>query len=149
MLILIGVAGFAAASDVPSPTARRTAQREAWTRFHNDHLTLATAVERGVTTALATQVSLRDVTQACATTDRSATLRDLAVSSAIELSGRAITTHAWRCDTKRDDRAAGEICSCVVARLPSELHLMVPSQVHDGWLAPYTGQLALTLPLAQ
>jgi len=104
VLILICVAGFAVASDVPSPSAIRTSQREAWARFHTAHVELANAIERGVTTAIATQVSLREIVQACATTDRSEALRDIAVSAALELDGREITTHAWRCDTA----AAGE-----------------------------------------
>jgi hypothetical protein len=149
VLILIGIAGFAAASDVPSPTARRTAQREAWTRFHNAHPELAIAVERGVISALTTRVSLREVMQACAATDRSTTLRDLPVSSAIELTGRDVSAHAWRCDTPSNDRAASTVCGCVVARLPGELHVILPGQVPEATLAPYDGQLALRLPMAQ
>jgi hypothetical protein len=149
ILILVGVAGFAIASDEPSPTARRNAQREAWLRFHHAHPALATAIEGNVTTALATRVALREVIQACATTNRSNVLRDLPVSSAIEVDGRAIASHAWRCDTAPSDVAASQICSCVVARLPDALHLMVPPQIADDDLASYEGQLALNLPMAR
>jgi hypothetical protein len=147
VLILIGVGGFAAASDVPSPSAIRLSQREAWARFHASHVELATAIEHGVTTAVATQVSLRDIVQACATTDRSEALRDLAVSLAIELHGRNVATHTWRCDAARDDVAASRICGCVVTRLPDELHTIVPAQIADGALASYEGWLALRLDM--
>jgi hypothetical protein len=146
-LILIGIAGFAAASDAPSPTTIRASQREAWTRFRDAHEALAGSIEAGVTTALTTKVSLRDVLEACATTDRSEALRDIAVSAALELHGREITTHAWRCDTPRDDAAAGRICGCVVARLPDEMHTIVSARIADGALAPYDGWLALRLAM--
>jgi hypothetical protein len=147
VLILIGVAGFAAASDAPSPSAIRTAQREAWSRFRDAHAELAGAVEGGVTTALTTKVSLRDVMEACATTDRSEALRDIAVSTALELNGREVTTRAWRCDTARDDLAASRICGCVVARMPDEMHTVVPLRIADRALAPYEGWLALRLAM--
>jgi hypothetical protein len=150
VLILIGIAGFAAASDTPSPTAIRASQREAWTRFRDAHAELAGAiegVEGGVISALANKVSLRDVMEACATTDRSEALRDIAVSAALELNGREITTRAWRCDTARDDVAAGRICGCVVARLPDEMHTIVPSRIPEAELATYDGRLALRLAI--
>jgi len=92
-------------------------------------------------------VSLREIVQACATTDRSEALRDIAVSSAIELRGRDVTTHAWRCDTLRNDVAASRICGCVVTRLPDETHTIVPAQIADRALAPYDGWLALRLEM--
>lgn len=147
VLILIGVAGFAAASDTPSASAIRMSQREAWTRFRDAHQELAGSIEGGVTTALTTQISLRDVMEACATTDRSEALRDIAVSAALELRGRAIAIHAWRCDTAPDDVAAGKICTCVIDRLPDEMHTIVPVRIPDRALAPYDGRLALRLAM--
>lgn len=147
VLILVGVAGFAAASDTPSPSAIRTSQRGAWSRFRDAHAELAGAIEAGVTNALTTRVSLRDVMDACATTDRSEALRDIPVSAALELNGREITTRAWRCDTADGDVAAGRICGCVIARLPEEMHTIVSLRIPDRALAPYEGWLALRLAM--